>query len=167
MKNFFNKRDSGKWKGDDRGGYKKKNNFGGGGGGGSWGRGGDRDERPSMHSAICDKCNKECEVPFKPTGSKPIYCRDCFRNEDGGTSRPRFAEKRFDRSDRSERPAYRSTPHSDNSGAEKQLKTLNIKMDKLISLMSELVGREEEGDFEEDEEDEVEEVKEVESEEKE
>ena len=32
-----------------------------------------------MHKAICAECNKECEVPFKPTEGKPVYCRECFR----------------------------------------------------------------------------------------
>lgn len=31
-----------------------------------------------MHKAICADCKKECEVPFKPTEGKPVYCRDCF-----------------------------------------------------------------------------------------
>jgi CxxC-x17-CxxC domain-containing protein len=35
-----------------------------------------------MHKVICDKCGKECEVPFKPTSSKPVYCSDCFKNPD-------------------------------------------------------------------------------------
>lgn len=32
-----------------------------------------------MHKATCAECGKECEVPFKPDGSKPVYCRDCFQ----------------------------------------------------------------------------------------
>jgi|TARA_B100001964_G_scaffold244700_1_gene327342 CxxC-x17-CxxC domain-containing protein len=40
-----------------------------------------RSERHEMHSAICDKCGKDCEVPFKPTQGKPIYCSDCFKNK--------------------------------------------------------------------------------------
>ena len=32
-----------------------------------------------MHKAICSECKKECEVPFKPTEGKPVYCRDCFQ----------------------------------------------------------------------------------------
>ena len=24
-------------------------------------------------------CGAECEVPFKPTQGRPVYCRDCFR----------------------------------------------------------------------------------------
>jgi len=32
-----------------------------------------------MHKATCTECGQECEVPFKPTEGKPVYCRDCFR----------------------------------------------------------------------------------------
>ncbi len=31
-----------------------------------------------MHKATCSECNQECEVPFKPTEGKPVYCKDCF-----------------------------------------------------------------------------------------
>lgn len=30
------------------------------------------------HKAVCDKCGKECTVPFKPTEGKPVLCRECF-----------------------------------------------------------------------------------------
>ena len=36
-------------------------------------------EERTMHKATCSKCGKECEVPFKPTEGKPVYCRDCYR----------------------------------------------------------------------------------------
>jgi CxxC-x17-CxxC domain-containing protein len=29
-------------------------------------------------TVICSACGKKCEVPFKPTSSKPVYCDDCF-----------------------------------------------------------------------------------------
>ncbi|PIZ52439.1 hypothetical protein COY27_00395 [Candidatus Woesearchaeota archaeon CG_4_10_14_0_2_um_filter_33_13] len=46
-------------------------------------RGSDRrSSRTEMHEVICDKCHKTCEVPFKPTSNKPIYCSDCFRKDD-------------------------------------------------------------------------------------
>ncbi len=35
-----------------------------------------------MHTTICNKCSKECTVPFKPTQNKPVYCSDCFRKND-------------------------------------------------------------------------------------
>jgi CxxC-x17-CxxC domain-containing protein len=31
-----------------------------------------------MHKTVCDDCKKDCEVPFKPTEGRPVYCRDCF-----------------------------------------------------------------------------------------
>lgn len=31
-----------------------------------------------MHKATCADCGKECDVPFKPDGSRPVYCRECY-----------------------------------------------------------------------------------------
>lgn len=48
--------------------------------------GGREDREPvEMHSAVCDNCGKNCEVPFRPTSGKPVYCSDCFENQRGGT----------------------------------------------------------------------------------
>jgi len=30
------------------------------------------------HKAICADCRKECEVPFKPSGDRPVFCKECF-----------------------------------------------------------------------------------------
>jgi CxxC-x17-CxxC domain-containing protein len=35
-----------------------------------------------MTSVICDSCGTKCEVPFKPTSDKPIYCKECFGGKD-------------------------------------------------------------------------------------
>ena len=38
-----------------------------------------RDRRDvQMTKVICSSCGAECEVPFKPTSSKPVYCDACF-----------------------------------------------------------------------------------------
>jgi CxxC-x17-CxxC domain-containing protein len=56
----------------------------GGGGGSSYGagggfsEGGDRGPR-EMHDAVCARCGKDTQVPFRPTGARPVYCSDCFR----------------------------------------------------------------------------------------
>ncbi len=43
-----------------------------------------RDSGPqTMHKATCAECGKECEVPFKPDGSRPVYCRDCYAKKRG------------------------------------------------------------------------------------
>ncbi|MBW2988620.1 DNA-directed RNA polymerase [Candidatus Woesearchaeota archaeon] len=31
-----------------------------------------------MHKAICADCGCECEVPFKPTEGRPVYCKSCY-----------------------------------------------------------------------------------------
>ena len=36
-----------------------------------------------MHQATCDRCGDDCEVPFRPTKGKPIYCDNCFENNKG------------------------------------------------------------------------------------
>ena len=39
----------------------------------------------SFTKAICAECHTECEVPFKPTGDRPVYCKECFaKRKDGG-----------------------------------------------------------------------------------
>lgn len=51
----------------------------------------DRSNRqpPEMHKVVCDKCGKECTVPFKPTSNKPVYCNDCFRKNDDSFAKGR------------------------------------------------------------------------------
>lgn len=31
-----------------------------------------------MYTVICADCKKECKIPFKPSGDRPVYCQDCF-----------------------------------------------------------------------------------------
>ncbi|MDP2912671.1 MAG: hypothetical protein Q8N91_01515 [Candidatus Omnitrophota bacterium] len=50
-----------------------------------FGRGGrDNNYRErNFTKAICADCKAECEVPFKPTGDRPVYCKECFaKNRD-------------------------------------------------------------------------------------
>ncbi len=58
----------------------KANRGGGGGyssGGYSAGGGYERRER-EMFPAVCAQCGKETQVPFQPSGDRPVYCSDCF-----------------------------------------------------------------------------------------
>ncbi len=50
--------------------------YGGGGYGGGYGGG--RPQR-QFFDAVCSACGMQTQVPFQPNGSKPVYCRDCFR----------------------------------------------------------------------------------------
>ncbi|MBU4396776.1 DNA-directed RNA polymerase, partial [Patescibacteria group bacterium] len=52
------------------------------GGGGNYGG---RDSRGGLqlHDAVCNQCGKDCQVPFRPSGNKPVYCSDCFEKQGG------------------------------------------------------------------------------------
>lgn len=58
--------------------------------------------------ATCADCGKFCELPFKPSNGRPVYCRDCFkkhspdegRGRDGGRGRDRFSRGGSNRGDR-------------------------------------------------------------------
>ncbi len=62
----------------------------------SGGRGFERRGPVEMHQAVCDKCRQNCEVPFRPTSGKPIFCSSCFESNRGSES-PRPSYGREDR----------------------------------------------------------------------
>ena len=84
--------------------FRRNNRFGGG-----------RDSRRSsfgdkkMYKAVCAECGKDCEVPFKPTGNKPVLCSECF----GKVSRSKGS-----------------------SQSTKQLETIEAKLDKILKLLT-------------------------------
>jgi CxxC-x17-CxxC domain-containing protein len=64
----------------------------------------ERRGRPEMFEATCSACGKRCEVPFRPTGDKPVYCSECFSKQGSSNSsrferrdynKPRFQDKRM------------------------------------------------------------------------
>lgn len=87
------------------GGFKKsfggpKRSFGGGRSpqrsGSSFGG---RDRGPSeKFAATCHTCGKACEVPFRPSGDRPVFCRDCFDPQTTGR-RDSFAPRQSRDSD--------------------------------------------------------------------
>ncbi len=132
------------------GGFNRDRGRSGGRSGGFGGRGGRSggfgDRRPvEMHDAICDKCKKECQVPFKPSGGKPVLCSDCFKGTDRGSSSRSSFSPRTDRA-----PAGIS---------QEQFKQINTKLDKILKVLADLEMDEEEVEEEEDEEEEVKEEK--------
>ena len=36
------------------------------------------DKRQEKFDVVCDKCGEDCQVPFRPTSSKPIFCDKCY-----------------------------------------------------------------------------------------
>ena len=113
-----------------RGRSGSRGGFGGGRREGGFGR--DRERRPAeMHDVVCDKCQKECQVPFKPSSGKPVLCSDCFRKE-GGSS-------------------FGSRGSSSSGISPEQFNQLNEKLDKILGILDAVVVEEDEEDEEEEE----------------
>jgi len=84
----------------------------------------DNDSRErTFTKVICSDCKKECEVPFRPSGGRPVYCKECFSKRKDAASfkgkydnRPRggnFTERRhFDkqRGGENRKPGERKKP---------------------------------------------------------
>lgn len=106
----------------------------------------EKDRVATMHSALCGECGRKCEVPFRPTGEKPVYCNDCF-------STMRTGEDRAPRRDFASRPARkewndhsaarpnfpRTTTTTDDT--KKQLAEINTKLDRLIHTLENLTSQ--------------------------
>lgn len=134
--------------GDFKGGGGRRSTNNGGGFGGRSGGGrsnfsrqggggfGGRDRGPvTMHQTVCDKCGNSCEVPFRPTEGKPVYCSSCFEKKEGGGNdrgRDRFPRKDFNSY---ESPVKNNTDGGNNDNLKKQLELLNVKMDRLIKAV--------------------------------
>lgn len=115
---------------DNRGGGRDSRDSGGYRGGRDSGRSSYSNDR-EMHDATCSSCGKSCQVPFRPTGAKPVFCSDCFRNQNSRESSPRRYE------DRGERPAQSERPQSN-----EQFDALNVKLDKILSILENVTTEE-------------------------
>jgi hypothetical protein len=91
-------------RGGDRGGFGGGKKFGG------RDRSYDRDAPREMHKAVCAECGDACEVPFKPSGDRPVLCSNCFKNSRGEDRGDRREERRdFDRPRNEDRRMYDAT----------------------------------------------------------
>ncbi len=32
----------------------------------------------TLYNVKCSNCGKDTQVPFQPSGDRPVYCRDCY-----------------------------------------------------------------------------------------
>jgi len=76
-----------------------------------------------MYRAVCSRCGKDCEVPFRPTSGKPVFCSQCFEGRDNS----RGDDRRDNR--------------SDNRGGgtdqlQRQLTNLEAKVDRILKLLT-------------------------------
>jgi CxxC-x17-CxxC domain-containing protein len=139
--------------------------------GGGFSRGGQGSGRSEMHQAVCSDCGRTCEVPFRPTGDKPVYCSECFKGKGEGDRRgsgdrgfgrkSSFDEKKMFRATCAEcgkscevpfrptgdKPVYCSECFG-NSGNSKgkssrptgDLEALNVKLDQILKVLNSMVG---------------------------
>ena len=77
--------------------FQKDGGFGGGQGGNKKSFGGKKPfsqgGQKELFDAVCATCGKACQVPFKPSGDRPVYCRDCFG---GKKDAPRDGARNFE-----------------------------------------------------------------------
>jgi CxxC-x17-CxxC domain-containing protein len=154
MKNFNGPENrGGGYKGGDRGGKPSFQNK-------SWGvdRGqsyGSTRDKP-LFKATCSDCKKSCEVPFRPSGDKPVFCSDCFnakRDIDDSRGHNQGFENRAPKRDFNDRHAPRveysrpSDPRAPfkpnalpavNDDTKRQLSDISFKLDKLISAIEKI-----------------------------
>lgn len=95
-------------KGGFKGGFRDKNRGGRQGGfGGKKQSFGGRDrgfrEEREMFEAVCNECGNSCEVPFRPTGDRPVLCDNCFGG--GRPERQNFQQQTRRGNDRNDRGA--------------------------------------------------------------
>ncbi len=118
-----------------KGGFKRpggdRPRFGGGRPAYGGGRDRDRGERSEMFEATCDQCGKQCEVPFRPSGSKPVFCNNCFGAQQGD-QRPSFDRPRQDRFEKKDRFSFGASKTIQSpSGNDKQLESMEQQLNSL------------------------------------
>lgn len=131
MKNHKKNFGGGNYRGGNRNGGDRSR--GGRSFGGNRGGGRDRDFT-QMHKATCSECGGVAEVPFKPTGEKPVLCSDCFgKQRDGG--RRDHGDRRDDRGRDRDFGNDRRPTQGDNSALVERFDSLNKKLDKIIKAL--------------------------------
>ncbi len=102
------------------------------------GSGGGRDSsRTELYRAICATCGKSCEVPFRPSGDRPVYCRDCFGgNKNAGPAR------NYERPRETAAPIPFRPPvvPAGNGGEDKRIEGIKMQIDLMNAKLDRLMG---------------------------
>lgn len=85
--------------------------------------------------ADCNNCGAKCQVPFRPNGKKPVYCRDCFTPTDDRAPQSRFAK-------RDSFAPRTAAPREDRSMADlaRQLERMNATLEALAAAVDALAA---------------------------
>ena len=88
-----------------------------------------RPENAELFDAICSNCGKKCQVPFRPNGTKPVYCKNCF----GAPREALPALKRSSAVHHSEAPA--SAGGKSIADLTRQIAAMNAKIDAMLKIL--------------------------------
>lgn len=83
-----------------------------------------------MFKAVCGKCGKDCEVPFRPSGNRPVFCSQCFENSRGEGDSRNFSDRG------PSRPTYQPRPVESRPQNNEQMDVLNRKLDRIIDMLT-------------------------------
>jgi len=114
--------------GKSSGGFRGGNRFGDSK---PWERDDRRGSSSQMFRATCAGCGKDCEVPFKPNGSRPIFCSWCFK-KDGDEAPRRPSGDSF-------KPSFPAPKPADNKANElmlEQLRQVNAKLEAILKALT-------------------------------
>ncbi len=96
----------------------------------SGGRSGGRDSGPAeMFGATCDGCHQKCEVPFRPNGSKPVYCSDCFSQMREGESHGHSDNRSGGRSNERPRKDFGRAPAAQPQVSDRRIDDIKKQLD--------------------------------------
>ena len=112
-------------------------------GGDKRGFGGPRSESSGERfTAVCADCGNTCDVPFRPNGKKPVYCKACFPKHHADTRGERdFSRgpvpRSFERREPSFVPAPRpAAPDHRIDTIIRDIATLSAKVDALAQILA-------------------------------
>lgn len=98
-----------------------------------------RSERLELFKATCSVCGKACEVPFRPSPGKPVYCKECFGSTEG-----RYGDREAKQSFNANRRTGESIPttavgNGNIDALTSELKMVNQKLERLIRAVEGLL----------------------------
>lgn len=90
-------------------------------------------EQTETFKTSCSKCHAACEVPFRPNGKKPVFCKNCFVRDDARPTGNSYEKRSYN----SERPAPQPIQQEDSriGAMQKELGTIHTKLDALIKSL--------------------------------
>jgi CxxC-x17-CxxC domain-containing protein len=88
-----------------------------------------------LYDAECAKCHTRCQVPFRPNGKKPVYCANCFNQQEDRAERPRdsYQNKREFSGPRPSRMEAAPAPSRELQELKRQVATMQATLEQLVT----------------------------------